>query len=607
MNNFTFLAVHWLWLLLLIPLWLMISVYQQKQSLLDLKEYRKTKLEQQKQFVQQILMLLTITALVLALARPGWDPQPQGGKTHGRDMVFLLDVSRSMLVDDARPNRLEVARQAIQNSISNNSIDRFGLVVFAGSTSIVAPLTNDKTFFNYALEQVHNDSVAQGGTRIEDALFKVLDKLAETDQENTMDIILISDGEDLGGQPERALTKLNELGARLIVIGLGDSEFGGRVPDHQGNSWQSYHGKEVWSKMDTLRLRNLAQEAEQGMFIPVGTATFDLAKIIEKLRQVWPSSTHKKGQVLSYHQGYPYCLFIALLAQIICWLRGRNAWLTGLVLFSFNSQALDQQAPNNQTSNTTEISINNTQNKDETAVTELQVSVSADALSQLTTTAQFSLAESILQDSPEQAADIYRYIASQTQQSSTAILANYNLATSLIMLAEQISQSHTMTDDVEQQFNDDFEMFDDDDDYIDPEIYFDEAGDILRTLLLHAPNHKASQKNLEWLMVRAHAQQNTNLQSPEAQSADKSQQSKQEQTSEDGQQPAEHENKQANEQQSSESQQAQQTDASAMQMTDTQLPTPQDSATDILQQSQERNLRERAPKSKKQIAVERNW
>ena len=54
-----------------------------------------------------------------------------------------------MLVNDARPNRLEVARQAIQNTINNSKSDRFGLVVFAGSTSIQSPLTNDKTFFNY--------------------------------------------------------------------------------------------------------------------------------------------------------------------------------------------------------------------------------------------------------------------------------------------------------------------------------------------------------------------------------------------------------------------------------------------------------------------------
>lgn len=192
MSDFIFLAPQWLWLLLLIPLWLVIIFYHQKQSMRDLQSFRQTPLTKNNQYLQQTLMFSTLLALVLALAMPAWDPQPKSNETQGRDMVFLLDVSRSMLVKDAGPNRLEVARQAIRNTINASISDRFGLVVFAGSTSIQSPLTNDKTFFNYLLNQVNSNSVAQGGTRIEDALFKVLDKMAEKNQHNAMDIILIS-------------------------------------------------------------------------------------------------------------------------------------------------------------------------------------------------------------------------------------------------------------------------------------------------------------------------------------------------------------------------------------------------------------------------------
>lgn len=597
MNNFIFLAPNWLWLVILIPLWLMINLYHQRQSLLDLQNFRKVSLKKHKQYLHQALMLITLIALVLALAKPGWNPQPQSGETQGRDRVFLLDVSRSMLVQDARPNRLEVARQAIRNTIKSSNSDRFGLVVFAGSTSIQAPLTNDKSFFNYLLEQVNSDSVAQGGTRIEDALFKVLDKMSEKNQKNAMDIILISDGEDLGGQPERALTKLNELGARLIVIGLGDSEFGGRIPDRTGTGWQFYQGKEIWSRMDTVKLRNLAQGAEQGMFIPVGTATFDLAQIIEKLRQVWPSNKRKKGQMLTYHQGYPYCLFIALLAQIICWLRGSKAWLAGLVVLSFNSQAFEN------------ISLANNKPTEQISPSEKLVNTTPAFLEQLTPKAQFFLAESLFQDSPEQAVEVYRYIASQAQQSAIAVKANYNLATSLIHYAEALSQKLALPDDLTEQLNasfDDEQVMFDDDEFIDPEIYYSEASGILCTLLLHTPAHQASQQNLEWLMLRADARQNYSPpSSAQQQSAQQhEQESKQAKNSE---QQTDQENKQASEQQSNESQQSQQSDASALQMANMQLPSPQDSAEYILQQAEERNLTERAPKSKKQSTVERDW
>jgi hypothetical protein len=608
MNDFTFLSIQYLWLLLLIPLWISINYYHQKQSLLDLHAFRKIPIKKHKQYLDNTLMLITIIALIIALGRPAWDPQPEGGESQGRDMVFLLDVSRSMLVEDARPNRLTVARQAIRKTINASSNDRFGLVVFAGSTSIQSPLTNDKTFFNYLLDQVNTDSVAQGGTRIEDALLKVLDKMNESDQENSMDIILISDGEDLGSQPKRVLNQLNKQGSRLIVIGLGDSEFGGRVPARDGGGWQHYQGKEVWSTMNTLKLRELAQGAEQGMFIPIGTATFDLAKIIEKLRQVWPSSERNDSNIIKYHQGYPYCLFIALLAQMFCWLRGRKFWLTAFALLSFNSQALIVAAPNNDSHNEKL----NTATQDRVQ-SDGQVNISPDYLSQLTTLAQFQLAQSFIPENPQQAAEVYRYIASETSQSKIVIKANYNFATSLILYAETLSQQlatlNTLTDEQSGEITDEsLDMFDDEE-FIDPEIYYDQASDILRTLLLHAPEHLASQQNLEWLMVRAEKQKQDNQQQSAPQKSTDEQQKQQDEKSEQEQQSEQDKNQEAEQtdNESQQSKQSQQDESSALQLGDIDLPPPGASADEILKAAKERNLTERAPKNKKQTSVERDW
>ena len=603
-TNFTFLAPAWLWLLTLCPLWLVISLYHQKQSLLDLKSFRKTSLVKTNQYIHQVLMQITLVFLILALAKPGWDPQPQGGETQGRDMVFLLDVSRSMLVNDARPNRLEVARQAIQNTINNSKSDRFGLVVFAGSTSIQSPLTNDKTFFNYLLDQINSDSVAQGGTRIEDALFKVLDKMSNKNHQNAMDIILISDGEDLGSQPERALNKLNELGARLIVIGLGDSKFGGRIPSRDNAGWQFYQGKEIWSKMNTAKLRTLAQGAKQGMFIPVGTATFDLAKIVEKLRQVWPTSELRKGQVLTYHQGYPYCLFIALLAQMLCWLRGKNIWLTGLILFSFNSQAFTNER-NTELNN--EINYEKTS---ENTYEQTMVNIAPDDLAKLTTSAQFLRAQSLFKDNPEQAAEVYSYIANQAKHSNIAIQANYNLATSLIFYGEALTlqlnlvegTAEELTGELENQYN-----FFDDDEYIDPEIYYQQAADILRIVLLHEPKHLASQNNLEWLVERAKEQKDDDMNNPPAskQSAQTQQKSQEKESSKDQQ--SDQNSDQVSDQEQSKSTQSQVNETTSLQLHNVSLPEPQASAEEMLQQAKERNLSERAPNTKKQTKVEKDW
>lgn len=616
MNDFTFLLAHYLWLLLLIPLWIAINIYHYKQSILDLQAFRTIPIEKKYNYIDSSLMIITITALIFALAKPSWDPKPEGGEPQGRDRVFLLDVSRSMLVNDARPNRLEVARQAIRNTINASNNDRFGLVVFAGSTSIQSPLTNDKTFFNYILDQVNSDSVAQGGTRIEDALFKVLDKMNESSKQSPMDIILISDGEDLGSKPERALSKLNEQGSRLIVIGLGDNEFGGRIPNRKGNGWQLYQGKEIWSTMQTAQLRELAKGAEQGMFIPVGTSVFDLAKIIEKLQQVWPSEQQKNGQVLKYHQGYPYCLFIALFAQIMCWLRGKQFWLVAFALLSFNSQAFSlslepvlSEPKLNEKSTTVESSTST----ESDSINDEQVDVSIETLALMELREQFDLADSLVGNHPDLAAEVYQYIAINSRQSKVVITANYNLATSFILYGEQLNQQLIASNELLGLSPDEIKMsmdsIMDDEDFIDPEVYYSQASEILRTLLLHTPTHLASQKNLEWLMLRADEQNNENQQQSEQQKS--SEAKKQQQDEESDQQEASEQNKdQTNEESENSSQsseQSQQNQNSVLQLGDINLPPPSASAEEILQEAKTRNLTERAPKSKKQTTVERDW
>lgn len=623
MTDFTFLAINYLWLLLLIPCWLAINSYHQKQSVLDLQAFRNIAVKKQQQYFTSFLALLTLTALIIALARPAWDPQPEGGESQGRDLVFLLDVSRSMLVNDARPNRLEVARQAIRDTINASNNDRFGLVVFAGSTSIQSPLTNDKTFFNYLLDQVSTDTVSQGGTRIEDALFKVLDKMHENNQKNAMDIILISDGEDLGSQPERALKRLNEQGSRLLVIGLGDSEFGGRVPARKGSTWQMFQGQEVWSTMQTIKLRDLAQGAEQGVFIPVGTATFDLAKIIDKLRQVWPSDQQNNGQVIKYHQGYPYCLFIALFAQVIAWCRGRKFWLTAFALLSFNSQAfylaeLNDEL-NDELTNEQHSEIVSAQHSEDSLSTEEYINISPEHLAQLSLLAQFQLAQSLLPDTPEYAAEVYSYIAQGAHQSKVAITANYNLATSLILYGEALNQQlASLTDEMAGELtgeltasDDTFDYFDsfDEEELIDPEIFYSQAADILRTLLLHAPEHLASQQNLEWLMLRAEQQKQENQQQSVQQQAAENEKSQQDEKS-DQQEPSQQNEDQETEQSDNDTEQSKQTqqdENQALSLGDIQLPPPSASAEEILKAAKKRNLAERAPKSKKQTTVERDW
>ena len=619
MNEFTFLVPEWLWLLSTIPCWFLLNYYHHQRSSRELHQFSQQPVGKQVLWLNSLLKVVSLSALIIALAQPAWDPKTATVSEQGRDMIFLLDVSRSMLSADSRPNRLAVAIHAIEQTVNASHADRFGLVVFAGSASIKSPLTNDKAFFNNILKQVDSNAVAYGGTRIEDALFKVLDKMAIKDNDApAIDLILISDGEDLGSQPERALDKLNQLGVRLIVIGLGDSEFGARVPKRNGDGWVFDQGREYWSKMNTDTLRQLAKGAEQGMFFPIGTAAFDLEGIIAKLRQVWPGESRAKGEIKQYTQGYPFCLWLALITQILILIAGKKALIASLMVLSFNSQALtlNQEVDSNSTKAT---AISAVEHASEAA--ENFIETDEKTLAALTLVEQQQLAQGLFAQSPEQASQVYRYIASQTELITTAISANYYLATSLIRLGEQLSaQQISLYDDLdsEQAASALEELFSDgydegyDEEMIDPQIYYQEAADILRLVLTMAPNHQASQINLEWLTISAHQQKNeeqSRSQQSEQQNQQENQQSeqKEQQDGEQNEEQTEQKETKYGKSEGQQSEQSSQSQASAQQLAQMQLPPPSASAEEILQQAKKRDQQDRSPVKNNQKPVDKDW
>ncbi|MDH3392340.1 MAG: VWA domain-containing protein, partial [Desulfobulbaceae bacterium] len=143
-----------------------------------------------------ILILASFFLLIIGLARPAWNLQQTTVKRTGRDVVFVIDVSKSMLAEDLAPNRLERAKLAIADVIDTLDGDRVGLVAFAGTAAIKCPLTLDYGFFRMMLENISTDSIARGGTLVGDAIRLVLDQVLDSQEKQFKDIVLITDGED---------------------------------------------------------------------------------------------------------------------------------------------------------------------------------------------------------------------------------------------------------------------------------------------------------------------------------------------------------------------------------------------------------------------------
>jgi tetratricopeptide (TPR) repeat protein len=259
--------------------------------------------------------------LILALARPTWRDVWVDTAGDGRDVVFLLDISRSMLATDAVPSRLESAKSAIRDCVSQLKGDRVALVAFSGSASILCPLTSDLGFFHDKLNEAHPDFIPTGevrvaGTRIGDAILKTAEKLFTAERKGYQDLILMTDGEDQQSAPEGTVERLGNLGVYLIAIGLGDSARGSRIPAPPGTEtpFVRHEGKEVWSRLQSQGLESLAKASRQGVYLESGTRVLPLGRIYPTLvKHLGRGDPEKSQRFRRGQETFPFFLAIALI------------------------------------------------------------------------------------------------------------------------------------------------------------------------------------------------------------------------------------------------------------------------------------------------------
>ena len=240
-----------------------------------------------KQVFKAGLLVAAFASVVVALTEPKWNPQPQQIKRKGRDVVILLDTSRSMLAEDITPNRLERSKTAISDLLEVLRGDRIAIVTFAGTAAVKCPLTQDYAFVRMVLADISTESTSRGGTMIGDAIRKAADEVLDKQSREFKDVILITDGEDHDSFPVEAAQKAAEDGVRIIAIGLGDDATGSRIPITGPNgekTFLKYQGQEVWSKLGSDTLREVAYATEGGKYLSVAPGTtLDLGRIYEDL------------------------------------------------------------------------------------------------------------------------------------------------------------------------------------------------------------------------------------------------------------------------------------------------------------------------------------
>lgn len=298
MSEFQLLNVAMLHALWLVPALAGVMLYAARQRKFALRRFiehgllarlgASSRADPAQRALKGCLLLAALAFLVVALARPAWDPVQEEVTQRGRDVVFLLDVSRSMLAEDLPPTRLERAKLAIHDAVDRLEGDRVALAVFAGATVVKCPLTLDYGFFRMVLDDILQESVARGGTLIGDALRTVLRDVFDGKRGNYRDIVLITDGEDHESFPLEAAAEAGSLGVRLIAVGLGDERVGQRIPvpapeTAAGRRFLRHEGREVWTRLDSDTLRKMADATPGGRYLNVATGTIDLGEVYRRL------------------------------------------------------------------------------------------------------------------------------------------------------------------------------------------------------------------------------------------------------------------------------------------------------------------------------------
>jgi Ca-activated chloride channel family protein len=275
-----------------------------------------------------VALTLGLGLVIVSIARPQSDPEEIEVETKGRDIVFLLDVSRSMLAEDVAPNRLERSKLWINDLVSELRGDRVGLVAYAGSSSVVCPLTSDRMFFRLALEELSPGSVLIGGTNIGDAIRRTMELVfPESSDEfasGYRDLIIISDGEDQESLPVAAARQASERGVRIITIGIG-SDKGAVISSDRNNP----RAERVRSRLESETLRDIARVSPGGVYLEVGTGVIDLALVYQDLISSAEQRTMDTASTTKYTERYPFFLaagmILILLDQLVIPTRTRSA------------------------------------------------------------------------------------------------------------------------------------------------------------------------------------------------------------------------------------------------------------------------------------------
>lgn len=289
-----------------------------------------------KRALKFITVCTALAFLCIGLVNPRVGTKMETVKREGVDIVFAVDVSKSMLCEDVAPSRLEKSKQLVSQIISSLSTDRIGIVAYAGSAFPVLPITTDYGAARMYLQSMSPSMVSSGGTSLDEAI-QLSAGFFETKSATSKLLILISDGEDHSEGAADAAAEAKKAGIKIITIGVGTAK-GGPIPLKRDGVTQSFQRDAndvvVVTQLNESVLKAIAQGTKGGYVS--GANTRAVVEYVKKALDNIEKTEFESTQMADFESQFQWFIGIALalLFLDIFFLERRTAWLARLNLFN---------------------------------------------------------------------------------------------------------------------------------------------------------------------------------------------------------------------------------------------------------------------------------
>ncbi|NLP57113.1 VWA domain-containing protein [Lutibacter sp. B1] len=288
-----------------------------------------------KSFLKIIAVLIALAFLIVSLTNPKMGTKLETVKRQGVDIVFALDVSKSMLAEDIAPSRLDKAKQIITRIIDQLGSDRVGIIIYAGNSYPLLPITTDHAAAKMFLQNANPDMVSSQGTAINEAIERAITYFDNNEQTNRF-LFIVSDGEDHEENTISTAQEATKQGIKIYTVGVG-TEKGGPIPIQSigGITYKKDNeGEVVITQMKEQVLRDIANEGN-GKYIN-GNKTQETIDFIENLLIKADKSEFETKQFSDYKDQFQWFIGLGLLFLIIdvLLLEKKTKWVQKLNLFN---------------------------------------------------------------------------------------------------------------------------------------------------------------------------------------------------------------------------------------------------------------------------------